>query len=504
MKRIHLNKSKHSRFPHYWGLGGCLLVASAVQPFCVAAHAQTTQTPPPPAAPRPLTVPRASERTLPNGLRVIVLPRAGSGLLSAVLLVRSGGAFDPQDKAGLANVTADLLNKGAGGKTAPQIAEAVEALGANLSAGAGWDSSTVSLSAPASQFGRAFPLMADVALRPRFDRDEWERLRAQDLDDLSVSLGAPGTLARYAASRVVFGDAPYGHPLGGTPQSLARITEADAATFHRAFYRPDNAVLIVVGDTREADAFALAEAQFGGWQKPSAPLPAPPAGVAVAESSSGRRIVVVDKPDAGQAAVLVARTGIARTDSAFDVATVANTVLGSGFSSRLNQEVRIKRGLSYGAGSGLQARARIGPFTASAQTKNESAGEVAELLASEVARLGTGELTDTELTPRKAVVVGDFARDLETGSGLAGQIADLVLYNIPLDTLNGYVGRVSGVTGEQVRGFARTRLAPGAANVVIAGDAKKFLPDLQKRFPGATIEVIPAADIDFNSATLKK
>jgi len=253
------------------------------------------------------------------------------------------------------------------------------------------------------------------------------------------------------------------------------------------------------GDTKAREAFALAERYFGDWKKPAEPLPPLPAPKPVA--SAEPRVVVVDKADAGQAAVLVARTGIHRNDPDYFRGLVANSVL-SGYSGRLNQEIRIKRGLSYGAGSLLDTRRNVGPFIASAQTKNQSAAQVAELLLGEVSRLATAPVPDIELNPRKAVVVGNFARNLETTAGLVAQVATLAVYGISFDEINRYIGNVQSITAGDVQRFAGSHLDARGTSIVIVGNAKEFLPDLRKEYP--QLEVIPMSELDLNTALLRK
>lgn len=457
------------------------------------------QTPPPPAAPREASVPQPAERMLANGLRVIVVRKKRLPLVAARLMIRTGAEADPSDHGGLADMTASLLTKGTTTRTAEQIAREVEGLGATMESGAGWDVSFVNLSALSSNFSEAMKYVADVARHPTFAQDEIDRLRDQNIDALQVALRQPRTLATFAAMRVIFGAAPYGHNLGGTPESLQPITRSDIAAFHQTHYRPDNALLLVAGDLDPASAFALAEKWFGSWQRPSSPLAETKGEPA---STGGPRVVVIDMPEAGQAAVIAARRGIRRVDPSYNVAQVANSVLGGGYSSRLNQEIRIKRGLSYGAGSSFDMRREPGPFTASAQTKNESAAEVAAIMIDELNRMTSTSVAESELTPRKAVLIGNFARSLETNSGLVGRIAQLALYGLPLSEINRYISNVQSVTAEDVQKFATSNLAGNDVSIVIVGDSKKFLDALEKRF--ANVEVIPMSEIDLNSATLKK
>jgi zinc protease len=269
---------------------------------------------------------------------------------------------------------------------------------------------------------------------------------------------------------------------------------------HSRYYRPDNAILIIGGDTDAKDAIALATKYFGDWQKPTTPLPALDAAT---ESTAGKagRVVVIDKPDAGQAAVYLARTGINRKDTDYFRGIVSNSVL-SGYSGRLNQEIRIKRGLSYGAGSVLDARRDVGPFLASAQTKNESGAVVADLLLGEISRLSSSPPVDMELTPRKAVLIGNFSRNLETVNGLVSQVGSLALFGMSLDEINRYINNVQAVSTADIQKFAGTRLDAKTSNIIVVGNAKLFLPELQKKYPN--VEVIPVTELDLNTAQLRK
>ena len=473
----------------------CLILCA----FCV--QTQTPQaTPPPPAAPRSGTFPKPAEQTLPNGLRVIVIERKEYPLVSAQLVVKNGGEVDPPELAGLADLTANLLTKGTQTRDATQIAQQIESLGGFLDSGARWDSSYANVGVMSSKMPQAMEILADVVRRPTFKSEEVERLRQQYLDNVTLALGDPGSIARFVAARVVFGDSAYGHPVSGTAESLTKITAADITKMHSRYYRPDNAILVIGGDMTAKDGFALATKYFGDWQKPGTPVPTVTASSESAANATAR-VVVIDKPDAGQAAVYLARSGINRKDADYFRGIVSNSVL-SGYSGRLNQEIRIKRGLSYGAGSVLDARREVGPFLASAQTKNESGAVVADLLLGEISRLSSSPPADVELTPRKAVLIGGFSRNLETAGGLVGQVATLALYGLGLDEINRYINNVQAITTEDVGKFAGTRLDAKTSNIIIVGNAKAFLPELQKKF--SNVEVIPVAELDLNSASLRK
>src|SRR6266550_3281736 len=326
------------------------LLFAAILFFAISIKAQTPQaTPPPPGPPRSLQIPKPSEKTLANGLRVIVIERANTPLVSAEVIIKNGAEVDPPGLAGLAHMTASLLTLGTRTRSATQIAEAIEALGGSQASGAEWDAATASVGVMSSKVDPAMEILADVVRHPTFKSDEIERLRQQYMDYLNVQLGEPGSIASFVAARVLYGDAPYGHPLGGTTESLKRIRRSDVLRLHEKFYRPDNAILMIGGDIRPSEAFSLAQKYFGDWQRPPRLMIRSLGPALRREHGRRRRVLVIDKPDAGQAAVMVVRAGIDRRDSDFFRGIVTNSVL-DGYSGRLNQEIRIKRGLSYGAG----------------------------------------------------------------------------------------------------------------------------------------------------------
>ena len=469
--------------------------------MATSVFAQAPQaTPPPPTAPRTVQFPKPVEKTLPNGLRVVVIQRSEMPLVSSQLLIKSGGEVDPADLSGNADMTAALLTKGTTTRSATQIAEAIEALGGSINSGARWDSSVVSVDVMSSRIGPAMEILADVVRNPAFKDEEIDRLRRQYLNNLRVSLGQPGAIARLAAARVVYRDAPYGHPLSGTPESLPRIKRDDISRLHGMFYRPDNAILVIGGDISPDNGFAIAQKYFGDWQKPATEMPKV-AMTTPASEQGNRRILVIDMPDAGQAAVLAARSGINRGSAEYFRGIVSNSIL-NGYSGRLNWEIRVKRGLSYGAGSALDTRRWAGAFVASAQTKNESGAEVASLTLAEISKLGSGDLPDTELTTRKASLNGGFARSLETTGGLVGNISLLAIYGVNFDQINQFVSSVQAVKAQDVKTFAAAHLNVDSTSVIVVGDARKFLPALQKQFP--QVEVIKVSDLDLNSPTLRR
>ena len=450
-------------------------------------------TPPAPGPAPKLSVPTPSAQTLTNGLQVISVRRAGLPLVTAQLVLRRGGEMDPPLLAGLADLTANLLSKGAAGKTAPQIAAAVEALGGSLSAAAGWDQSAVGVTVTTPKLPQALSLLADVVRRPDFSAAELKRAQAQAIDELRLSLSRPTALASLAVSRGVFGDGAYGHSRGGTPASIARISRNDVQHLHDALYRPDNAILILTGDITPAQAQQLAQGSFGDWRKPATPLPPRPAGMAASHVPA---ILLIDQHGAGQAGVVVAHAAPPRNAADYYVGTVANAVLGGSYSARLNEEIRIKRGLSYGASSRLQSLGDAGMWLAAAQTKNPSAPQVVELVLGEFKRLGSTRISADELAARKATLIGSYGDRLETTAGLAEQVGELAIYGVKLAQIGKYIEQVQAVTPKQIETYAAKHLDANGSRVVVVGDAAQFGAAIRQAHPQAVLLESSALDLD--------
>lgn len=455
-------------------------------------------TPPAPGPAPRLNVPAPVAQILPNGLEVVSVRRADLPLVTAQLVLRSGGEMDPADEAGLADLTASLLSKGAGGKSAPQIAAAAEALGGSLQAAAGWDESAVGITVTTPRLPAALDLLATVVRHPDFAPDELKRAQAQAVDDLRLMLSQPIALASLAAGRAVFGDGAYGHSRTGTPASIARISRADVERLHAALYRPDNAILVLAGDITPAQAAQLAQASFGDWRKPATPLPAKPGSRA---DSALPVLLLIDQRGAGQAGVVAAHAAPPRRDAGYYTGVVANAVLGGSYSARLNEEIRIKRGLSYGASSRLQPMADAGLWLAAAQTKNPSAPQVVALMQQQFAALGDDRVPAAELAARKATLIGAYGRSLETTAGLAQQVAELAVYGLPLTDIGQYIASVQAVTPKQIEAYARKNLDAKHTRVVVVGDAVQFAPALRKAYPKAGL--LEAGQLDLDSPSLQ-
>ncbi|HVQ07625.1 MAG TPA: pitrilysin family protein [Allosphingosinicella sp.] len=477
----------------------------AAAPLATPAHVRLVEpapanlrvAPPPPGPEIVPPVPIPNVQRLANGLSVITVQNRALPIVTASLVVAGGSAADPQGRAGAAELAAAVMTEGTATRSAEEIDRAVEALGSSLSGDSGWDGSQLGLTVRTGELDAALAIIADVARNATLADAEIERQRSNAIDAYAVAMRDPGEVAGLAAMRALYGNGAYGHPADGTAASLRAITRADIALAYRSQWRPDNATLILSGDVDPARARALAERHFGSW--PAHAAPAAPA--AASPPASRDQIIVIDMPGSGQAAVAVARNALARSDPRFYRAIVANAVLGGGYSARLNQEIRIRRGLSYGAGSGVEARRAAGPFAAQVQTRNDAAAEVLGLVLAEMRRLGAEPIPVAELTARRASLTGDFGRNTETTAGTAGLIGGLVMRGLGPDEIARYLPGVLAVTPGEAQAAAAELLAPDGAVVVIVGEASQFLERLRRDH--ANVTVIPIASLDLDAAGLR-
>ena len=428
--------------------------------------------PPLPQAQRPLLLPAFDSFQLPNGLSVVLVQRPALPVLTLMLLVRAGAEADPPGRPGVAAMTATLWSKGArrAGRAVPadQLARQAEALGSGLDSGSGWGASSLTMTVTRPRAAEALSLMADALRQPLLAAHELERARAQALDGWRVTLGSPGDVAGLVLRRLHWGQSPHGRVAPAA--AVQRLRREDLLAFQARWVRPDQAVLVLVGDLDAAQARARASRWLGDWAAPAA---AAPSVVLAAPQPLGPSLVLVDMPGSGQSSVAVAapNIGSAAADRPQRFAgLVAQAVLGGGYSARLNQEVRIRRGLSYGASGGAESFAAGGMFSAQAQTAHATAAEVLQLLRQEITRLADAPPGADELAARQATLVGSFARRLETTSGLAGLIAGQWSQGRPLADLAGYVPGVLAVTPAQVQAFAQAHWGASALRAVVAGD----------------------------------
>jgi len=414
-----------------------------------------------------MEMPEIQDYTLDNGLRVVLVERHALPLVSVELQLRGGASAHDPGMAGLASLTADMLDEGTTTRSALQIADAVDLLGASLSSTAGYDASQLRLSVLRGHFEAALDILADVVVNPTFPEAELERLRQERLARVIQRSDVPAALADDAFAEVLYGDEhPYGVSLLGTKESLESLTREQVVAFHRARYAPGQGALIVAGDvTREALDSMLTRA-FSGWTGAGEDPPAPPGPVAAAP----RTIYLVDKPGATQSEVRVGRVAADRGTDAFYPLAVANTVLGGSFTSRLNSKLREEKGYTYGAGSYFDLRRLPGPFQASAAVATPVTDSAVADFVWEIDRMHEEAVPPPELERARNYLALRLPQRFESLDDVVRRLSELVLYGIPLDFYDGYVAAVEAVDAQATLGVSSEYLRTSGMAIVIAGD----------------------------------
>ncbi|MEO6325617.1 MAG: pitrilysin family protein [Thermoanaerobaculia bacterium] len=465
-------------------LAGTLLLASG------NAGAVDRTVPPVPGPVRPLKLPPVKRVALSNGLPVLIVESHEVPIVTLVLLIKSGAAEDPLPKIGLAALTAGMLDEGAGGKNSLALDDALSYLGADLKAAATWDGSIVDMEVPVARLEAALPLMADVALRPDFPAKELERVRRDELTGILEARSEPRQIASWGLSRAIFGKGHrYGSPADGDATSLAALSVADLRSFHEKHYRPANATLIVTGDVQGAQLVPLLEKAFGSWAAGGgapAPVPAP-------AQLKGRKLWLVDKPGAAQSVIRIGRVGPDRRTSDYEVLEVMNTLLGGSFTSRLNNNLREQHGWAYGAGSGFDYRRTGGVFLAAADVQSKSTGEAMVEFMKELERMKTPP-TPKEIERARNFLALRFAEQFETSRQMAAKLAEIVLYDLPIDTFDSFVPKALAVSSDQMVRAARAQIDTGNLAIVIVGDRATIEKPLQALKLG-TFQVLSVDDV---------
>jgi predicted Zn-dependent peptidase len=422
--------------------------------------------PPRTGPPPPVTVPTPESFSLSNGLRVVMVPLRSVPIVNVALQVRGGGWEVPADKAGLATLTADLLDEGTATLSAIGVAEAFEGLGAGLSSMAGRDANSLRMGVIRRNFEAALDLFTQVLMEPAFAEDELERVRAEQLTRILQGQAEPRIRADETLAASLYGDRfPYGTPVPGTEGTVSGLMRDDVLAYYRDRYRPGNATLMVTGDVDRDELEPLLETGLGTWQGASLPETTYPEPSATDRTT----VTLVDKPGAPQSEIRIGRlTTDRRSDDYFDL-TVLNTVLGGSFTSRLNMKLREEKGYTYGARSSFALRRRVGPFVAGAAVHTGVTDSAVTEFLREIRRIVDEPVEVDELERAKNYVALRLPQGFETAADLSARISELVLYDLPLDYFNGYVDSVLAVDQAGVQAAARKHLDGGLA-IVVVGD----------------------------------
>ena len=443
--------------------------------------------PPGPGPLRPFHFPEIHRRSLPNGLEVVVAEKHDFPVATLDLVLPSGGLTEPPERAGTASLATGLLESGAGGRGAAEIADAVDALGIALETGNSWDTTLAGFTGLNSRMEAGLEILADLVMRPTFPQREVERIRDERLAALVQRRADPSSLADELMTRFCFPEGhPFGRRLAGTQQALGMLTRADVETFHAQHFVPQGAWLCAAGDVTVDQVAELAERWLGGWQG------APPVGRAPETRNrfDETTIILADRPGSVQAEVRVGHVGIERTAEDYFAVTVMNAVLGGVFASRLNFNLRERLGYTYGASSSFGMRKLPGTFTASSAIQSESTAHAVSEILRDMRVMQDELVPQAELTDAASYLAGIFPLALQTTDGISGKLSTLVVYGLPDDYYDHYRDRLLAVTPDEVREAARRRLMPDRAAIVIVGDASEL------RGPLEALDIGPVQVVD--------
>jgi zinc protease len=477
-----------------------LAVAALAAGLTAPASAQVKHWPsesaPKPLKARPVVFPPYAVRTLPNGLRVIVVEHHEQPMVNLRLLVGAGSAQDPGTKPGVASLVAALLDQGSARHSARGMADAVDAIGGDLRTGAGTDLSYAYITVLKDGFATGLDLLSEVVRTPAFEAPELERVRQQALSALTVAYDDPGYLASSAFDRLVYGFHPYGNPGQGTPGSLAAIDRGDLVAFHERYFAPNNAILAIVGDVSPDAAFAAVERVFGPWARraivPVIPIEPPP---------PERRIIVIDKPGAVQTAIRAGHLSIRRGDRNFNAVDLAVRLLGGEGANRLQQVLRVELGLTYSATADLRSYRSLGDIVAATDTRADATAQTLRALVDEFTRLRRDPAGERELANARSYITGNFVLSLETPDSIATQVLTAVFYGLSLKDIESYCATIDAITPDELERATRTALRPDRLTIVLVGDAAQFLPHLRRQ-GFKQVEVVSLRQLNLMAADL--
>jgi predicted Zn-dependent peptidase len=434
-------------------------------------------------APKPFTPPSAEVFQTKNGMTVWLVERHGLPIVSVALVVQGGSAADPADKPGLANITTDMLDEGAGKRSAVEVSSAINDLGATMALGAGTDGVLLTLTVLKNNFDAAFGIFSDVVARPRFEDKEWKRVSELWRNDLKKRPDQPMSVSRVVNAAVLYGPGtPYGHPSDGLLEGAAKIDLGAVKRFYADAFRPDRSVMVVAGDITRKEVTDLVDASLGAW-KAGAAKAKPDAGKAAAPpaprpSSARPKVVLVDRPGAPQSVIAVVREGVAATDPDAARLDLVNTVLGGSFTSRLNQNLREEHHWAYGAGSSFYEMRGTGPFVAIASVETPATGLALKEMIGELQKMATAGLSAEDLEKAKAQDRSELMQTYETVSGISRRLATLARLGLPPGhDLDASRARQSAKL-DDVLALAKKYVDPTTGTIVVVGPRADVVPQL--------------------------
>ena len=462
-----------------------MLAALSLAVLTSSAAAQTVN-PPAAGALRPYVFPRVEQFQLPNGLKVVLVEKHTLPVIEGRLILDAGAQREPAAKNGVASLTGRLLSEGTTDMTGAEIARQMDLLGAQFTSGAGYSTSFADVVALKNVFPQALGIAAKTVLSPSFPQNEFARLKSEALAAYQQSHARTAGLASDAFIRAAFDTAaPFSRPPNGTPATIGGLTRDDVVSWHRTMYAPSAGTLLLVGDLTPAEARTIAEQTFGRWTGTRAT----PERVSNAiRASAGTRVILVDRPGSVQSSIIVGQPGFQATDPDYVSMVALNHVLGGGFSSRMNMNLREKRGYTYGAYSNLDLRTGAGALRMSSDVRTNATDSAVAEAVNEYRRIVTEPVPAPELQSALNNVVSSFPSSVQRVQGLSQNVQSLIVWGLPLDFYVTYREKLSAVAPDEIARAAKAHLTPDNIIIVVAGDLSKIEAPIRARNLG-TVEV---------------
>jgi zinc protease len=430
---------------------------------------------PPAGPPAVVRFPEIQRSQLDNGLLIWVIPYGALPVATMSLVIGRGTAHDPVDRHGLASLTGDMLDEGAGPLDAIALTDAFARVGTQLTVDVGPDTMTLSLAGLSSSFEQALALVGDVVRRPRLAESDFDRVRDLRVNRLRQLSRSAGTVADRTYVTAVFGDHVYGHGALGTTSALAGMTIDDARTFWTNHIGPSAATLIVVGDIASDDVVRAAARVFGTWDQQPVDVPDPPE-----VSAADPKILLVDRPGAAQSELRLGHVGPRRNTPLFHPLVVGNAVLGGQFTSRINRRLREEKGVTYGAHTSFDFRRLAGSFSCVTSVQTDATTESVADVLDELDEIRLTLVDESELAAARASLTRGYVRNFETGGQILRAAVQLVTYDLPDDTFDRFVEAVEAVEADDVLVAAEEVIRPAEATIVVVGDADATQPMLEQ------------------------
>jgi len=459
-------------------MGKIILILLLMTTHTIAQDTLDRSKPPAPKPPKDVSFPSYFDTTISNGINVLVIENYKIPSVSIRLVFKNGGSFYDQERYGVSSLTAELLTKGTANRSATQIAEEIDFLGASLSSGSDWDGSYVTLTVLRKHLEKAMDVLADVVLHPAFEEEEVKRIKEQRISSIIQGKDDAATLSDRMFNKVVFDRFPYAHPSDGTEESVAALSKEDFEEFYHKHYCPGNLILAFVGAISKEEALKIVQERFSSWQRECDDHKLQETHTKSSYSTSN--IYIVDKPDAVQSNLRIGHIGIERNNPDYIAVTVMNAILGGYFGSRLNLILREQYGYTYGIRSSFSARIHAGDFSVDTDVRNEVTDSAVKLIIGELGKITTQYVTDEELQTVKNYLTGIFPLQLETANAVATRVIYLKLYDLPGDYYSKFISNVNKLTRDDILNAARKYIHPDKLYIVISGNSKVISKRMRK------------------------